>query len=236
MLLNTIIVDDSLEARNILEYYCNKNEHINLIAKCEGAEKGLNVLASEAVDLVFLDIRMPKLSGIDFLNRAPKVPMVIFTTSEEKYAVDAFEFNAQDFLKKPFNYPTFDRSIERAVDKFKKEKQYQKSSSQLQTSKSIFIKENGRHVRLNIADILYFENASDYVYVHCKSKHYVIYSTLKSIAAKLPEDNFMRIHRSFIINLNQIVDIEENTLVIERKVIPIAKAHKSTLMKRLNLL
>lgn len=236
MLLNTIIVDDSLEARKILEFYCNKNKYINLIAKCNGAQKGLEVLDKENVDLVFLDMKMPALSGIDFLNRAPKLPIVIFTTSEEKYAVNAFEYSAQDFLKKPFNYPTFDRSIKRTVERLQKEEQFRELSSVLPESKSIFIKEKGRYVRLNIADILYFENASDYVHVHCKSKNYVIYSTLKKIASKLPKNNFMRIHRSFIINLNEIVDIEENTLVIKRKVIPIAKAHKSTLMKRLKLL
>jgi len=236
MQLNTIIVDDSLEAQKILEFYCSKNAHINLIAKCNGVQKGLEILDKEDVDLVFLDMKMPSLSGIDFLNRAPLLPMVIFTTSEEKYAVNAFEYEAQDFLKKPFNYPTFDRSIKRAVEKLQKEEQLQDLSTSLPESKSIFIKEKGRYVRLNITDILYFENASDYVHVHCKSKHYVIYSTLKSITSKLTENNFMRIHRSYIINLNEIVDIEENTLVIGRKVIPIAKAHKSALMKRLKLL
>jgi DNA-binding LytR/AlgR family response regulator len=235
MLLNTIIVDDSLEARKILEFFCNKNKHISLIAKCDGAQKGLEVLDKENVDLVFLDMKMPLLSGIDFLNRAPDIPMVIFTTSEEKYAVDAFEYNVQDFLKKPFNYPTFERSIKRAIEKLEKERQFNEPLS-ISPSKSIFIKEKGRYIRLNIADILYFENASDYVHVHCRAKHYTIYSTLKSIASKLTEYNFLRIHRSFIINLNEIVDIEENTLVIERKVIPIAKAHKSTLMRLLKLL
>jgi DNA-binding LytR/AlgR family response regulator len=232
MLLNTMIVDDSLEARKILEFYCNKNKHINLVAECEGGEKGLEVLKKESVDLIFLDMNMPQVSGIDFLNRATDIPMVIFTTSEEKYAVDAFEFNALDFLKKPFNYPKFDRCVSRAFDTMQKERQIQAPI----TSQSLFIKEKGRHVRLNIADILYFENESDYVRVHCKDKHYMIYSTLKRIALKLTDHNFMRVHRSFIINLNEIVDIEENTLVIERKVIPIAKSHKAGLMKRLKLL
>lgn len=236
MLLNTIIVDDSLEARKILEFYCNKNKHINLIAKCEGAEKGLEILDKEKVDLVFLDMKMPSISGIDFLNRAPQLPMVIFTTSEEKYAINAFEYDAQDFLKKPFNYPIFDRSIKRAIEKLEREEQFQELSSASPNAKSVFIKEKGRYIRLDIADILYFENASDYVHVHCKTKNFTIYSTLKSIASKLTEHNFMRIHRSYIINLNEIVDIEESTLVIERKVIPIAKAHKSRLMKNLKLL
>ncbi len=235
MLLNTMIVDDSLEARKILEFFCNKNKHINLIAECDGAEKGLFFLEKESVDLIFLDMNMPEVSGIDFLNRAPETPMVVFTTSEEKYAVDAFEFQAQDFLKKPFNYPRFDRCVRRAIETMEKENQIQQTLS-IPQSQSLFIKEKGRHVRLNITDILYFENESDYVRVHCKDKHYMIYSTLKRIVEKLANHNFMRIHRSFIINLNEIVDIEESTLVIERKVIPIAKAHKSALMKRLKLL
>lgn len=237
MLLNTIIVDDSLEARKILEFYCNKNKHIKLIAECDGAQKGLDFLSKEEVDLVFLDMKMPDLSGIDFMNLAPEVPMVVFTTTEEKYAVEAFEFEAQDFLKKPFNYPKFDRCVNRAVQKFKRDNLFQAPLAPIgPPPKSIFIKEKGRYVRLNIADILYFENEADYVRVHCKDKHYMVYSTLKSVASKLVDHNFMRIHRSFIINLNEIVDIEENTLVIERKVIPIAKAHKATLMKRLKLL
>lgn len=236
MLLSTIIVDDSLEARKILEFFCSKNEHINLVAKCEDALNGLEVLNKEQVDLVFLDMEMPVLSGIDFLNRAPDTPMVVFTTSEAKYAVDAFEFNAQDFLKKPFNYPKFKRCVDRAIETYNLEQQMQKSVPSIPSSQSIFIKEKGRHIRLVISDILYFENASDYVKIHCKGKQYMIYSTMKSIALKLTTHNFMRIHRSFIVNLDEIVDIEENTLVIERKVIPIGKAHKSTLMKRLKLL
>ncbi len=230
-MLDTIIIDDSLDARKILEYYCEKNAHINLCQSCDSAQAGLDYLAKNKADLVLLDMEMPGMSGIDFLNRAPVLPMVVFTTSESKYAVHAFEFEAQDFLHKPFNYPRFASCIDKISTAESKEK-----PAPVTDTKNIFIKEKGRLTRVATADIMYFENAGDYVRVFTEDKEYLTYGTLKSIVGKLPANRFLRIHRSFIINLQKIVDIEENTLVIARKVIPIGKAHKAKLMRHLKMI
>ena len=238
MQLNAMIVDDSIEAHKLLERFCKKHDNINLTAQYENAQLGLDRLEQEDVDLIFLDVEMPNMTGIEFLEQAPILPMVIFTTSKAEYAYNAFEFKAVDYLKKPFNYKRFSEGINRALELWNvqnSEKVPFVDAPNI-SSKSIFIKEKGRHVRIGIDDILYFENVSDYVRIHVNDKQHLIYSTLKNVDAKLTSSQFLRVHRSYIVNLEKIVDIEENTLVIGRTVIPIGKAHKSKLMKRLKLI
>lgn len=236
MKLNTIIIDDSEEARNIAELFCSRHEGIELLGSYDNAPAGLEVLAKQDIDLVLLDIEMPEMTGLQFLERMPADPAVIFTTCNESYAFAAFERNAVDFLRKPYNYGRFCKSIE----KVRKELTVSAEPNERVTDNEVvpeglFIKEKGRYIRVNTNDVLFFENVSDYVRVFTKEKQYLIYGTLKNIAAKLPRRKFMRIHRSYIINLDAIVDIEENTLVIDRTVIPIGKAHKAKLMKKLSL-
>lgn len=236
MNLKTIIVDDSLEARSIMELFCSKNNAIHVIASCDNAEAGLKILSEQDIDLVLLDIEMPKMTGLEFLERMPGDPAVIFTTSNETYAYAAFEKNAIDFLKKPFNYNRFCQSIDKVIKSLLQNKPEDALVSETNmVPEGLFIKEKGRYIRVCTDDVLFFENVSDYVRVFTKDKQYLIYGTLKNIAARLPQSRFLRIHRSYIINLNAIVDIEENTLVIDRTVIPIGKAHKAKLMKRLSL-
>lgn len=238
MQLNAMIVDDSIEAHKLLERFCNRYENIDLVAQYENAQLGLERLEQEDIDLVFLDVEMPNMTGIEFLERAPMLPMVIFTTSKSEYAYTAFEFKAVDYLKKPFNYKRFSEGVSRAFEFWNAQHTEKSSSTDLPnfSSKSIFVKEKGRHVRVDVDDILYFENVSDYVRIHTKEKQHLIYSTLKNVDAKLTSEQFLRVHRSYIVNLEKIVDIEEYTLVIGRTVIPIGKAHKSKLMKRLQLI
>lgn len=239
MKLKTMVVDDAAEARVMLEQYCKKNEHIELVAMCADGKEGLEILKNQEIDLVFLDVEMPGMNGIDFLNQAPALPMVIFSTSKAEYAYHAYEFEAVDYLKKPINYPRFKKAVKKAVEHFHHQFEADRNSGLVEAEelpKSLFIKERGRHIRLNTDDILYFENVGDYVRIFVGKEQFLIYSTLKNIAAKLPPNQFLRVHRSYIVNLDKIVDIEENTLVIGRTVIPIGKAHKSTLLKRITLL
>lgn len=238
MIIKTIIIDDDFVARRLLENYCSKAKFIEIIAIYESALDALKGNMLSKADLIFLDMEMPGMSGIEFLNQLSTAPQVIFTTSQEKYALKAFDYQALDFLKKPFNFLRFKQAVLKAHEEIAI------SATPLTTTtnrnfsnqNSIFLKEDGRWIRVQLDDIYYFENEGDYVKVKTINKQYLIYKTMKSIEQSLQSDQFLRIHRSFIVNLNKIIDIQDSSLVIDRAVVPISKTHKSTLMHSLRTL
>lgn len=230
MVLNCIIVDDDLMARKALEKLCEKSELLNTIGICKDAKEALNLLSKEIIDLIFLDIEMPEITGIEFLEHAVSLPQVIFTTSKTEYAFEAFNYQVTDYLKKPITYPRFQQAVEKAYAIHEKNNAYKANAQE------VYVREDGRFVRIPFDHILYFENVGDYIRVKTVSGSHIIHGTLKSIAAKLENPQFLKVHRSFIVNLSKIKDIEENTLVIEKKVIPISRANKPVLMGKLNLL
>ncbi|MDB4727640.1 LytTR family DNA-binding domain-containing protein [Saprospiraceae bacterium] len=229
-MMNCMIVEDDLMSCKSLERLCKKVEDINVVRICENGKEALEAVSHESLDLIFLDIEMPELNGIDFLNNAVSLPQVIFTTSKTEYAYDAFEYQVTDYLKKPIAFPRFQIAVEKAIETHKKNNAYRTKADE------VYIREEGRLVRVPYDDILYFENVGDYVRVKTTAFSHVIHGTLKGIDAKLTNPEFLKVHRSFIVNLSKIKDIEENTLVIDKKVIPISRANKPILMGRLNLL
>ncbi len=230
MILNCIIVDDEIMARKSLDRLCAKHENLHVIEICSNAEEALQVLSEKSVDLIFLDIEMPEITGIEFLEKAITLPQIIFTTSNSEYGREALEYHITDYLKKPITMPRFLQAIDKALDIQKQNENYKAAAQE------IYIKENNKYIRLPYDQILYFENVGDYVKVVTTDKNYVIYSTMKNIDSKLSHPRFLKVHRSFIINLSKIVDLEESTLVIGKKVIPISRANKSILMSKLNIL
>lgn len=230
MILNCLIVDDEIMARKSLSRFCEKNGNLNVVHICENAQEALEYLSKESVDLIFLDIEMPGISGIDFLNQAITLPQVIFTTSKTEYAFEAFEYSITDYLKKPINFPRFQQAVEKAFEI------QQSNNAYKANSKDVYLKIDGKYLRVPYDEILYFENAGDYVKVKTEESSHIIYRTLKSIDSKLQGTQFLKVHRSYIINLNKIKDIEEGSLVIGSKVIPISRANKSILMSKLNFL
>lgn len=225
-----MIVDDDRMSRKAMENLCSKTDLIEVRAVCETAEEGLRVLGEMEIDLIFLDIELPGITGIDFLDQAAYLPQIIFTTSKKEYAYEAFEYQVTDFLKKPITLPRFLKAVEKAVDFKRKWDVYRTQNSDL------YIKEEGKYIRIDYEDILYFENVGDYVRIKTTTGTHVIHSTLKSIDEKLNDPRFLKVHRSYIVNLKKIKDIEENTLVIEKAVIPISRANKPVLMSRINIL
>lgn len=230
MKLNCMIVDDELMARKSLERLCKKVDALHVVEVCAHPKTALQVLKKEAIDLIFLDIEMPELTGIEFLEQAVALPQVIFTTSKTEYAFEAFEYQVTDYLKKPIAFPRFQQAIQKAMEL------HEQNNSYKANAKEVYLRENGRFVRVLYEDIFYFENVGDYVKVRTEKGNHIIHGSLKSIDAKLGHPRFLKVHRSFIVNLDKIKDIEENTLVIEKSVIPISRANKSVLMGRLNLL
>ena len=234
MILNCMIVDDDLLARKSLEHLCKKVDSLNLVQVCENAHSALEFLQDEEIDLIFLDIEMPELTGIEFLDRMVTMPQIIFTTSKTEYAFEAFEYEVTDYLKKPIKFPRFQKAVEKAIELYQKDNTVPGTTNL--NANEVYLRENGKLIRVAYEDIEYFENAGDYILVKTNESKHIIHGTLKGIDAKLNHPLFLKVHRSYIVNLSKIRDIEENTLVIDKKVIPISRANKPVLLGKLNML
>lgn len=230
--LRTLIVDDELMARTSLMKLCKDSEFIELVDVLEDGSKLQEILTQSEIDLVFLDVEMPGKSGLDLIKEIRPLPQVILTTSNIEYAYDAIENDVTDFVKKPILKQRLFAAIEKAVNRHKKLNEISLASKK----QEIYIKEDSRLIRLAYAQILFFESAGDYVKVYTVSKTHIILATLKYIEEKLDHSRFIKVHRSYIVNLSKVVDIEDNSLVIQEKVIPISRAYKSVLLSRINIL
>lgn len=231
--MKCIIVDDNKMARMALKQLVSQVQNLELVAECSNAMEAYNQLAANGIDLLFLDIEMPEMSGIDLIKKlGAKKPLIIFTTAKTDYAVEAFELNVVDYLVKPITQPRLLQAVEKAQEALDSNKQEVKVEEQ----GFVFVKDNGMLKRISIEDILFLEAMGDYVKVHTAPKFHVVHATLKSIEEKLPASKFLRVHRSYIVAINKIDFIQEGTISIGKTSIPVADTHKANLNKRLNLL
>ena len=227
MKLKAIIVDDEPLARSFLERYCEKQGSLEVMGSFPDSETALNYLASNEIDILFLDVEMPGDTGFVLLDKLQYMPKVVLTTSKTDYAFDAFQYNVTDYLKKPISFNRFQDSILKITESFK--------NTTVETNKEdIFIKTDGKFIRLSYQDILYIESMGDYVKYFTEAKHFLTHSTLKAVEEKMNPKQFLKVHRSYIVNMSKIIDIQDNTIVIDKKVIPISKALKSEVMGRIN--
>ena len=232
MALKTVIIDDEKIAIKSLENLCKKVATLDLKASFEDPIEALNYVTKESIDLMLLDIEMPELTGLELLDKLPSLPQVIFTTSNKEYAYEAFEYEVTDFIKKPITKDRFLKSIQKAVSR----DSYLKEIARDSNLREIYVRVDGRLVRISIDDILYFENVGDYVKVITVDKVHVINIALKHLHVKLNHPRLLKVHRSYIVNMDKIKDIQENTLVINKKVIPISRAHKAIVMNSINII
>ncbi|OZI09475.1 DNA-binding response regulator [Siphonobacter sp. BAB-5385] len=234
MKLKCVIVDDELMARLSLERLCEKREELEIIGIFDQSTEGLNFLREKIVDVLFLDVEMPGLSGLELLDQLSYMPSVILTTSKTEYAFDAFQYQVTDYLKKPISLPRFMQAVDKVIDK----KSAVKAPVVPKNTdpNEIYVKTEGRYIRIEYDNILYVENVGDYVKIRTNQGSHIVYATMKNLEEKLNPKFFFRVHRSFIINLSKIVDIEESNLVIADKVIPISRANKPELLEKLNIL
>jgi DNA-binding LytR/AlgR family response regulator len=235
MKLKVIIVDDEPMARNFLERYCEKNVNLLMSGTFEDALTALDYLQKNEIDILFLDVEMPNLSGFQLLDQLPYMPKVILTTSKTDYAFNAFEYGVADFLKKPITFNRFQEAITKITVSLTEKILQPVLKIPAVNLEEIFIKADGKLTRLNYKEILYIESLGDYVKYFTATKNYVTLSTLKAVEEKMGSTNFMKVHRSYIVNLQKIKDIQDNSLVIEGKVIPISKSFKSEVMSRINV-
>lgn len=234
--MNCIIIDDDASARLIIRKLCESTE---LVVKEEfsSAIEAIKYLNSNSVDVAFLDIHMPSFSGFDFIKTL-KIPLkIILTTSDKNFALEAFEFvSVVDYLLKPVGIDRFKKSIDKLSSQNFTKLIPEENINEIENKDFIFVNIDKRLVKINIPEILLIEARGDYISIRTDQKSYVVHSTLKNIEKKLPSNLFLRIHRSYIINTSEIIDIEDNSVLIKKHVIPISRSHKTELIKRLNLL
>ena len=233
--MNCIIIDDDIVTRKITEECVNKTESLNLLHSLDNAVEAINVLGSNGdnIDLIFLDIEMPEMTGIDFLNSLTSFPQIIIVSSKEKYAVNAFEYDVTDYLLKPYTYSRFCRAVNKALERKKKANIHSSETE-------IFIKHNFSLVKLKYSDILWIEAMENYVVINTFNERYTMHATMHAIEEKLPPKQFLRVHRSFIVNIAGIHSIEEHTIHIithdaTNNKIPIGRSHKEIFLKELNV-
>lgn len=230
--LRCLIVEDEIMARKSLTKLCEKMDRLELVDSLDNAKDALRIIENDDIDLIFLDIEMPEMTGIEMLEELTIFPQIIFTTGNKEYAFEAFEYDVTDFLKKPLTQFRFAKAVEKAFHRQEQLDAVATASSR----NEIYIRSEGRFIRISYKDILYFENVGDYVKVLTEMGNHIIHGSMKSIDGRIQHPRFLKVHRSYIVNLDKVKDIEDNTLVIGKSVIPISRAHKPILMRSINLL
>ena len=241
--MNCIIIDDDKLSRKVIEEYINRTDSLNLVYSFANAVDAINKLKhnTKKIDIVFLDIEMPEMTGIEFLNNFNEYPQVIIISSKEKYALEAFEYDVTDYLLKPVSYSRFFKAIEKTQKRIDKEIAKDSNNTIEDTSsKEIFIKSNSSLIKIKFIDILYVEALENYILICTSNDKYTVHFTMKAIEDKLPSDMFKRVHRSYIVNINNISEIESNSIILKynnsQKKIPIGKSYKDKLFNDLNLI
>lgn len=233
-MIKAIIVDDEPLALDVLETYIAQLPELELVARCENALEAREVLKEHNVDLMFLDINMPQLTGIDFLKTLSVKPNFIFTTAHPYYAVEGFELNAIDYLMKPIPLERFMKAVNKVIDMQVGET----SAPEKKKENFIFVKADKKLIKVNFDDILYIEGLKDYVIIRQKEGRIITLHTMKSLEAKLPDHIFKRIHRSYIVNIGAIDAIVGNMIELKEKSqvkhIPIGKNYREELLKVIN--
>lgn len=236
--MDCIIIDDEKMARVIIKTLCNEIDDLHISGEFSNAMQAMKFLNENTVDLIFLDIHMPNFSGLDFIKSLKNPPKIILTTSDTKFAIEAFEYDfILDYLVKPIKLPRFIKAIEKVN---KQEIPSKSIASQVKNTPDVendfYINIDRRLIKIDLPSIYLIEAKGDYIKIKTENQDYTVHSTLKKIEEKLPESLFLKIHRSYIINLKKIVDIEDNSVLIKKDVIPVSRSKRPELMKRLDLL
>lgn len=215
--INCIILDDEPLAVELLKKHASENENLNVLFATTEVFEAIDFLKKEKVDLIFTDIQMPELTGIQFMKILNDSHKFIVTTAYSDYALESFNFRVIDYILKPITKERFDLAVKKYIDLF--------NSQTINQSTYIFVKADGRQVKINFSDLLYIEGLKDYLRIHTKTEKIMVLETMKSFEAKLPK-NFKRIHRSFIINLDYLTSIDGNSVYLDQKILPIGETYR----------
>ncbi len=230
MRLNCVIVDDDPMSVKVLETMVAKTDKLDLVKSFNDPVEAMKYLREHLIDILFLDVEMPGMTGLEMLGTLDERPSVILVSSKAEYALDGYEFDVVDFLLKPPSYARFLKAVEKirernAIDE-----------SIFFKGDFVFVKSDSALVKVDIRKVMWVEALADYVALVTTDKKFVCHSTMKAIEAKLPPDQFVRVHRSYIVRIDQIDQIEDKTVSVGRKVIPVGGTYRDGLMNRLNLI
>jgi DNA-binding LytR/AlgR family response regulator len=230
--MNCLIIDDDVISRKSIQLCVERTDSLTLAGNCASIKEALKVMKKHAVDLIFLDIEMPEISGIDFIKNFQFGGQIIIISSKKDYAAESYDYNVTDYIVKPLEYARFLKAVMKAQDI--------QGNVMVNNADSddIFIKKDSRLIKLSAKDIIWVEALADYVNIHMEnSVRHTVLSTMKSIEDKLSKKDFVRIHRSYLIRLDKIKSIEENAVALPDKVVlPISRSHKDDLLTRLKLI
>ncbi len=222
--INCLILDDEPNALEVLEHFIGKVFFLNLVKKCEHAIEAMQILEENNIDLLFLDINMPDIDGLQFLKSIKSRPLVIFTTVYREYALDGYDFDIVDFLLKPFDFERFLKAVNKANNLISKTSRL--PAVQPKVQQYIFIKADYKLMKINVDDILFVEGLKDYIKIYTRQKLYLTLMSMTAIEEKLPAGEFFRLHRSYIISLSKIDSISRHRVIIGEKFIPISLPYR----------
>lgn len=231
-MISCLIVDDNDLSRLALHQLILKTGSLEVLGECNNALEAHRNIKTNPPDLVFLDIEMPGMSGIELLKLLPAKTLVVFTTSNKEYAVEAFELNVVDYLVKPVTMPR----LLKAIEKVREITARNDSEVKKVEDDYLFIRDNNVLKKIRIEEILWIEAMGDYIKIHTPEKFHIVHTTLKAVEEKVQSEKLMRVHRSYIVSLDKIDSIEDGALNIKDKPIPVAESYRRQLMQKLKLL
>jgi two-component system, LytTR family, response regulator len=231
--IQCLIVDDEKIARDILETHISKIRNITISGSCKDALEAFQIINTQQIDLIFLDINMPEISGLSFAKTIKRNCKIIFTTAYREYAIDGFDLQAVDYLLKPISFERFLQAVNKYLEETTNPVDPIQKKIEIESSDYFFVRSDRKMVKICFGDIFYVESLSDYVKIHMTDKIVVTRETITNIEAKLPQNDFLRVHRSFIVSIAHIVSFSNEDMFIQNKEIPISRSYKNQVMNRL---
>lgn len=233
MSLSCFIIDDEPLAIEVIESHVSKIDGLEIEATFQNAIKAFQALRNSSVDVLFLDIQMPKLTGIEFLRTLKNPPKVIFTTAYREYALEGFELDVVDYLLKPISFDRFLRAVDKVLDTYQQPLKENANSESLNAIKHVFVPSDKKNVKICLNEILFIESKRDSILIKTKNKEVPTYQTITLMEERLPDDQFLRVHRSFIVNLFHIESWSSSEIEVQQTMIPIGRTYKRQAIKRL---
>jgi DNA-binding LytR/AlgR family response regulator len=231
--IRSLIVDDERVAREILESHLSKIDVVEIAGSCKNAVEAFNLLSKQKIDLIFLDINMPEVSGLSLAKSVNRDVKIIFTTAYREYAVDGFDLQAVDYLLKPISFERLLQAINKYLDENTPVHVSETTELVPEKSESFFVRADRKMVKICHSEIIFIESLADYIKIHLTDKTVVTRETITSIEAKLPKNEFIRTHRSFIVSIDKIDSYTSELVEIGKKQIPISRSYKNEVLERL---
>lgn len=229
MTVKYMIVDDESIAHDIIKKYCAMLPNMKLMQDCYDAIEAIEYLTDNTVDLIFLDLNMPKLQGFEFLRTLPNPPRIIVTTAYKEHALEGYELNIADYLLKPFSFERFLKAVNKACATNSKTQSNEKSEAGETKQERIFLRSSNKYIQVSLDDILFVEASGNYIKVVLKEEVITLRGTVSSLMEHIPTDGFIQVHRSFMVAQRHIKSIEGNQIIIDKYTVPIGKLFRSQL-------